>query len=80
VTSTFLRNIYFSKNADFSFSFCFTTIFKEINFTTIFFHAHMLVLRILIWFLSSGEAHSIKVEKKLYEEKSDFQEVLVFEV
>ncbi|KAG4909708.1 hypothetical protein JHK87_055824 [Glycine soja] len=30
--------------------------------------------------LLSGEAHSIKVEKILYKEKSEFQEVLVFEV
>ena len=30
--------------------------------------------------LSLGEAHSIKVEKKLFQEKSLYQEVLVFEV
>jgi hypothetical protein len=30
--------------------------------------------------LSLGEAHSIKVEKTLYKEKSEYQEVLVFEV
>lgn len=28
----------------------------------------------------AGEAHSMKVEKILYKEKSDYQEVLVFEV
>lgn len=27
-----------------------------------------------------GEAHSLKVEKVLFKDKSDFQEVLVFEV
>lgn len=35
------------------------------------------------WFsvyLSLGEAHSIKVEKILFKEKSDYQEVVVFEV
>lgn len=31
-------------------------------------------------FLSLGEVHSMKVEKILYKEKSDYQEVLVFEV
>lgn len=31
-------------------------------------------------FAFAGEAHSMKVEKILYKEKSDYQEVLVFEV
>ena len=30
--------------------------------------------------LIAGEAHSLKVEKVLFKDKSDYQEVLVFEV
>lgn len=34
----------------------------------------------LFWVLLAGEAHSLKVEKILYQGRSEFQEILVFEV
>lgn len=34
----------------------------------------------LLYVMIVGEAHSLKVEKVLFKDKSDFQEVLVFEV
>jgi hypothetical protein len=38
------------------------------------------IISLVIFFSYTGEAHSLKVEKILYQEKSPYQEVLVFEV
>lgn len=41
---------------------------------------HLTYEAMLFYVLVVGEAHSLKVEKVLFKDKSDFQEVLVFEV
>lgn len=42
--------------------------------------AHVTYAAMLVYVLIVGEAHSLKVEKVLFKDNSDFQEILVFEV
>lgn len=41
---------------------------------------HVTYAALLFSVMIVGEAHSLKVEKVLFKDKSDYQEVLVFEV